>query len=159
MAAWEVISVAKLTRSIEIEAPVEKVFGYALDVGKFWTSWPEEVAVRDVVVKPEGVGTSARLFTHFFALHMEGTIEYTEVVPKERIVAKVHFFGESPEWVFTFEPIDGGTKLTAEGEWHMKVPAVGKRLEGMMVKGHEEGLESLLATVKSRVEAQVAAAA
>ena len=148
---------AKLTRSIEIEAPVEKVFDFALDIGKLWTSWPEEVAVRDVELKPEGVGTSARLFTHFLAIHMEGTIEYTEVVPNERIVAKVHFFGESPTWVFTFEPLDGGTRMTAEGEWRVKVPAVGKRLEGMMVKEHEEGLESLLTTVKSRVEAEITA--
>jgi uncharacterized protein YndB with AHSA1/START domain len=150
---------AKLSRSIKIEAPVGKVFDFAADIGKFWTSWPEEVAVRDVELTPDGVGTSARLFTHFFAIHMEGTMEYTEFVPNERIVAKTHFLGESPTWVFTFEPADGGTKMTAEGEWHVKVPAVGKRLEGMMAKGHEEGLESLLATVKSRVEAEVAAAA
>ena len=149
---------AKLLRSIEIEAPVEEVFDFALDVGKLWTSWPEDVAVRDVELKPDGVGTSARLFSHFFAIHLEGTIEYTEVVPNERIVAKVPFFGESPTWMFTFEPAEGGTKVTAEGEWHVRVPVVGKRLEGMMVKGHEEGLESLLATVKSRVEAEVTAA-
>ena len=149
---------AKLTKSIEIDAPVEKVFDFALDVGKFWTSWPDQIAVRDVELKPDGVGSSARLFSHFFAIHLEGTIEYTEVVPNERIAAKVHFFGEKPTWVFMFEPTDGGTKMTAEGEWHVKVPAVGERLEGMMVKGHEEGLESLLAAVKSKVEAQVTAA-
>lgn len=148
----------KLTRSIEIESPVEQVFEYAKDVGRFWTSWPDEVAARDVELTPDGVGSSARLFGHFLAIHMEGTIEYTEVVPNERIVAEINWFGESPTWLFTFEPTDGGTKLTAEGEWHTKVPIVGTRIDGMMVKGHEKGLESLLATVKSRVEAEVAAA-
>ncbi len=146
---------AKLTRSIEIDAPVEKVFDFAMDVGKLWTSWPEEVAVRDVELAPDGVGTSAVVFTHLFAIHMEGKVEYVEVVPNERIVAKAHFFGESPTWVYTFEPIDGGTKLTAEGEWNVKFPAVGKSLEGMMVKSHDKGLESLLDTVKARVEADV----
>ena len=150
---------AKLTRSIEIDAPVEKVFDYALDVGKFWTSWPEEIAARDIVLTPDGVGTSARLFGHFLAIHMEGTIEYIEVVPNESIVAKIHWFGESPMWLFTFEPTDGGMILTAEAEWDVKLPVVGKRIEGMIVKSHEKGLESLLETVKSRVEAQVAAAA
>ncbi len=148
---------AILTRSIEIQAPVEEVFNFALDVGKFWTSWPEEVAVRDVELKPDGVGTSARLFTHFYAIHMEGTIEYTEVVPNERIGVKVHFFGEKPTWVFTFEPADGGTKLTATGEWHVKAPVVSKPIEGIIAKGHEDGLESLLANVKSQVEAKVTA--
>jgi uncharacterized protein YndB with AHSA1/START domain len=155
----EVSSVAKLTRSIKIEAPVEKVFDYAKDVGRLWTSWPEEVAARDVVVTPDGVGSSARLFGHFLLIHMEGTVEYTEVVPNERIVAKIHWTGESPTWVFSFEPVEDGTKLTAEGEWQVNAPVVGKGVEGMMAKGHEKPIEGLLATVKSRVEAEVAAAA
>ncbi len=150
---------AKLTRSVEIKAPVEEVFGFAMDVGKLWTSWPEDIAVRDVELKPDGVGSSARLWTHLFALHMEGSIEYTEVVRNERIVAKVRFFGEKPTWVFTFEPADGGTKMTAEGEWHVGIPGLGKPLEGMLVKEHEGGLESLLANVKSRVESGAAVAA
>lgn len=149
---------AKLTRSIEIKAPVEKVFEYALDIGQFWTTWHDEVAVRDVELKPDGVGTSARLFAHFLAFYMEGTVEYTEVVPSERIVAKVHFFAENPTWVFTFEPVAGGTKFTAEGEWLARVPAVGERHDAMMVKSHEEGLESMLSTVKSQLEADVTAA-
>lgn len=146
---------AKLTRSIEIEAPVKKVFEYALDVGRLWTSWPEQVAARDVELKPEGVGSSARLFGHFMGIHMEGTVEYTEVVRNERIVAKIHWPGESPMWTFSFEKAEGGTKLTAEGEWESKVPVVGDRIEGMMVKGHEKPIEGLLATVKSRVEAEL----
>lgn len=150
---------AKLTRSIDVDAPVEKVFEFAMDVGKLWTSWPEEVAVRNVELTPDGVGSSAVLFSHFLALHMEGSVEYTDVVPNERIVADVQFTGEKPTWVFSFEPAGEGTRLTAEGEWHVKVPGLGKPLEGMLAKGHEGGLESLLATVKARVEAEAAKAA
>lgn len=149
---------AKLTRSIEIEAPVEEVFDFASDIGKFWTTWHDEVAVRDVELQPDGVGNSARLFARFLAFVMEGTVEYTSVVPNERIVADVHFFVENPRWVFTFEPVEGGTKFTAEGEWHASVPAVGERHDEMMVKSHEKELESMLATVKSRLEAEVPAA-
>jgi len=149
---------AKLTRSIEIEAPVEKVFEFTKDIGQFWTLWHHEVAVRDVELKPDGIGTSAHLFAHFFAFYMEGTVEYTEVVPNERIVAEVHFFAENPTWVFTFEPVKDGTKFTAEGEWHARVPVVGGRHDVMMVKSHEEDLDSMLATMKSRLEAEVPAA-
>ena len=108
-------------------SPVEKVIDYAKDVGRLWRSWPEEVAARDVELKPDGVGSSARLFGHVLGIHMEGTVEYTEVVPNERIVAKIHWFGESPTWVFSFDPAKGGTKLTAEGEWQVKAPVVGTR--------------------------------
>lgn len=71
---------SKLTKSVTINAPVDKVFDFALDVGELWTSYPD-VAVREVQLKPGGVGTSARLYSHGLGLHMEGAIEYTEVVP------------------------------------------------------------------------------
>lgn len=146
---------ATLTRSIDINAPVEKVFDFVVDVGRLFMSWPEDVAVRDVKLTPDGVGSSARLYAHVLAIHMEGTVEYTEVVPNERIVAQVRFAAEKPTWVYTFEPQDGGTRLTAEGEWHVNLPGVGKPLEGMLVKEHETPIEKMLATIKAQVEGSV----
>ena len=57
-----------LTRSITIDAPVDAVFDYALDVGRLWKV--KDVALTDVDIKPGGVGTSARMFTHLWALHL-----------------------------------------------------------------------------------------
>ncbi len=146
---------AKLTRSITIDAPVKEVFDVALDIGKLWRV--KDVALTAVDIKPDGVGTSARLYSHVLGFHLEGGIEYTEVVPGERIVAQVHFFAEKPTWTFTFEPADGGTKVTAVGEWIVKVPVVGQPIEGMMVKEHEPFLDELLASLKTQVEGKVAA--
>lgn len=146
---------AKLTRSITIDAPVEKVFDVALDIRKLWTL--KDVALTAVDIKPDGVGTSARLYSHVLGFHLEGGIEYTEVVPEERIVAQVHFFAEKPTWTFAFEPADGGTQVTAVGEWVVNVPVVGNPIEGMMVKGHEPFLEELLANLKTQVEGKAAA--
>lgn len=53
----------------------------------------------------------ARLHTHFLGFRLVGGVEYTEVVPGQRIVAQVHFFAEKPTWRFTFEPAGGGTKV------------------------------------------------
>jgi hypothetical protein len=144
-----------LTRSITIGAPVDAVFEYALDVGRLWTV--KDVALTDVDIKPEGVGTSARMFTHLLAFHLEGGIEYTEVVPRERIVAQVHFFAEKPTWTFAFSAAGGDTLVTATGEWDVKVPVVGKPIERMIVKEHEPMLEALLANLKAQVEARSAA--
>ena len=147
---------ATLTRSITIDAPVDQVFAYALDLGRFW-AW-EDVTLSDVDVKADGLGTSGRMNTHFLGLRVSGHVEYTEVVRDERIVARVHFFVENPTWTFRFAPADdGGTTVTAEGEWEVKVPVVGKRFEGRMVKEHEPYLEALLAHLKAEVEAASAA--
>ena len=142
---------ATLTRSITINAPVEKVFDLAVDVGKFWPCSPE-VAVRDVELTPDGVGTKARIWTHGLGVHFEGSIEYTEVVRPERIVAQVVLGPEKPVWVFTFEPADEGTKMTGQGEWHVNAPAVGKSLEQWMAKGHAGFLETMLGNFKEMAE-------
>jgi len=139
---------ATLTRSITIDAPVDTVFDFALDIGRLWKM--KDVTLTDVDIKPDGVGTSARMYTHLLGFQVEGGIEYTEVIPGQRIVAQVHFFAEKPTWRFTFEPADGGTKVTAEGEWIVKVPVVGKPIEGMMVKEHEPFLEAMLPTSRHR---------
>lgn len=146
---------AKLTRSITIDAPVEKVFEVARDIRNLWTV--KDVALTAVDIKPDGVGTSARLYSHVLGFHIEGGIEYTEVVPGDRIVAQVHFFAEKPTWTFTFEPAKAGTQVTAVGEWHMPVPVVSKPIEGMMVKEHEPFLEELLANLKTQAEGKAAA--
>ncbi|GAA2502067.1 SRPBCC family protein [Terrabacter carboxydivorans] len=147
---------ATLTRSITIHAPVSTVFALAADISKLWRA--EDVALAEVDIKPEGVGTSARMFSHVLGFHIEGGLEYTEFVPQERIVAQVHFFAEKPTWTFTFHEADGGgTTVTAVGEWVMKVPVVGKPVEQMMVKGHESFLEGMLAHLKTEAEAQVMA--
>ncbi len=146
---------AKLTRSITIDAPVDKVFDYALNITKLWKF--KDLALTEVDIKPDGVGTSARMYTHFLAFHMEGGVEYTEVVPGERIVAQVHFFMEKPTWTFTFEPVEGGTRMTAEGEWRTSVPVVGRPIESMMVKEHEPMMDELLGNLKAQLEAKAAA--
>jgi uncharacterized protein YndB with AHSA1/START domain len=143
---------AKLTRSITVHAPVASVFGFALDIGHLWRA--KDVALGEITLTPDGVGTSARIYTHALGFHIEGGIEYTEVAPNERIVAQVHFFAEKPMWTFTFAPTkSGGTKVTAVGEWDVKLPVVGRPIETMMVREHEPFLEGMLANLKSQVEA------
>ena len=146
---------ATLTRSITIGAPVESVFDFALDISRLWR-W-RDVALTDVDIMPDGVGTSARMYTHLLGFHVEGGLEYTEVIPGPASSCRSTSFAEKPTWRFTFQPADGGTKVTAEGEWIVKVPAVGARIEGMMVKEHEPYLEAMLANLKTQVEAKTAA--
>lgn len=143
---------ATLTRSVTIDAPVEEVFADVLEIGTFWAG-ARDVALREVTRTPEGVGTTARLYSFAGPIHIEGTLEIVEVVPGERVSARVHFGPESPLWTFTFAPANGGTLLTGQGEWHLNVPGVGKRLATMEADAHGEFLEEMLAGAKKRVEA------
>lgn len=147
---------ATLTRSVTIDAPIEEVFESALDVGQLWGSAPD-VAVAEVSLEPEGVGTKAKIWTHALGIHMEGDIEYTEVSAPEQIVAQVAFGPERPQWLFTFESADGGaTTMTGQGQWQVHLPAMGKQLgkqlEEWMAKSHTTFLETLLDNFKAKCE-------
>jgi uncharacterized protein YndB with AHSA1/START domain len=108
--------------TVTINAPVEQVFSYLRDPENMWHMPGVEIA--DVKVTPEGVGTTVR---NVFALpglkHLGITgnviIETIEFVPNRRIVTKptpmmgrmIKFDGT---WTWTFEPKNGGTKLTVD---------------------------------------------
>lgn len=142
----------RLSRSIIIDAPVEAVFDRILDLGRFYVLFPD-VAVRDVVLTPEGVGSSLRIYTHEFGLHVEGVAKIVEVVHPERIVVQVAFGRtEKPLWTFTFEPVEGGTKLVVEGEWHVRLPAIGHPMETLIARSHEAFADEMLANLKTEME-------
>lgn len=141
----------RLARSVTIDAPVERVFADLLNLGTFWAGGPD-VATREVSLTPEGVGSSARIYSHWLGLHMEGVIEIVDVAPHERVVMKASFGLEGPTWTFTVEQVAGGTELVGEGEWHVGVPGAGRRLESWAAAMHDDFLEGMLHSAKERVE-------
>lgn len=144
---------ATLTRSITIDAPVEKAFDYALDFQNVWGRGMPNLGIADVEVKPDGVGTSAKIYAHVLGIHLEMHWEYIEAVRPERIVAKVtSLTPDRPLWTFTFAPVEEGTVLTVKGEWHINVPAVGKPMEDFMARNHEDFVEMILTNIKNGVE-------
>lgn len=145
-----------LTRSVVVDAPVRAAFKVALDPARLWKA--KDVALANVRIDPDGTGTEAELWTHLLGFHLEGRLTYDEVVPNKHIVAQVHFMVEKPRWTFAFESAEGGTKVTATGQWESKLPVVGGSVEKMMAKEHEGFLEELLGNFKAQVESHKSAA-
>lgn len=159
------------TRSfeIQIDASVHDVFGYCRDPHHLFEGWPE-LEVTDVVMTPEGVGTTAHIVGRFAKGLMVEQIEreYTEFVPDERIVSKAHgkvrFAGRTKEFangpIFTwlFEAEDGDTKLTFVvleedlGWWE-------NLLESISAVVMAKNMHSMLAAIKTGVESQASSAA
>lgn len=108
---------------VVIDAPVHDVFEYCRDPRHLFAGWPQ-LEVTEVVITPDGVGTTARITGRFLNGLMVERIEreFTEVVPGERIVSRAHatvdFAGRTREvangpvftWLFAAE--GGGTRLT-----------------------------------------------
>ena len=159
------------TRSFDImiDAPVHEVFEYCRDPHHLFEGWPA-LEVTNVVMTPEGVGTTAHIEGRFAKGMILEQIEreYTEVVPDARIVTKAHakvrFAGRTkevangPVFTWLFEAEDGGTKLTLvvleeDLAWWQSM------LESVSALVMSKNLHSMLAAVKTGMESQASPAA
>ncbi|MGM0386872.1 MAG: SRPBCC family protein, partial [Actinomycetota bacterium] len=122
---------ARFEDTITIHAPVEKVFAFVKDVGKLWACFPD-VAVRDVVLTPEGVGSHAEWYVRMFFLHHQGRVEITEAVPDKLVGVKS---SAGPVFTFTLTPQDDGeTEFGSVVEWSTGVPIVGRPIDDIMAR-------------------------
>jgi uncharacterized protein YndB with AHSA1/START domain len=159
------------TRSYEvlIDASVHDVFEYCRDPRHLFAGWPA-LEVIDVVMTPEGVGTTAHIVGTFARGMIVEQIEreYTEVAQDERIVTKAHakvrFAGlpkdvaNGPIFTWLFEGSDGSTKVTLvvleeDLNW------VQNLLESVSAVAMGKNLHGMLAALKAGVESQTSSAA
>ena len=153
------------TRSydVSINAPVHDVFEYCRDPRHLFAGWPA-LEVTDVVMTPEGVGTTADIVGKFAGGMIVEQIEreYAEVAQDERIVTKAHGkvrfarqtkdVANGPIFTWLFEGTASGTKVTLvvleeDLNWlqnlleSVSAVAMGKNMHGMLV-ALKTGVES-----------------
>jgi uncharacterized membrane protein len=147
----EVRKMAKITKTITINAPVEKVFDFMNYPGNLPEIWPSMVEVKDI--KPAAVGSYNFSWVYKMAgLRFEGASETTEFIANKRIVTK-STKGINSTFAWQYEPKDGGTKLTVEVEYIVPVPLLGKLAESFIIKQNEHEADAMLANLKARMEA------
>lgn len=147
---------ATFTRSISIKAPVAEVFDYWKDPSNWPEVWPSMVAVNDLVLTPDGVGTSDAWVYKMAGVKLEGTGVFTGFEPNRRIEQKTSGAIES-RFVWTFEPEADGTWMTADVEYEIPIPVLGKLVEKFVLAANEHEAEVTLANLKARLEHQAAA--
>ncbi len=138
-----------MKRSIHIEAPVEKVFGFCRDPRNMMETLTTPFAVKDVKLTKEGVGTYYSWASKTPGLRMEGFDVYTEFVPNQRITDRSSS-GLPGEWTLSFEPEGSGTKLTAEVHHRSfwRIPPLRQLVEGVQITMTGR----LLSAVKAKME-------
>jgi uncharacterized protein YndB with AHSA1/START domain len=78
----------RIKRTVFIEAPPAKVFGYLMDPKNLPEIWPSMVEVSNVKTKPDGT-TEGNDFTYKMAgVKFQGHTEFTDVERDRRIVWK-----------------------------------------------------------------------
>jgi hypothetical protein len=61
--------------------------------------------------------------------------------------------GVQATFTWTFEPANGGTKMTTKAEYTVPVPVLGKVAERFIIKANEREAQLIAENIKARIEA------
>ena len=117
---------AKLERTIMINAPVEKVFSYFDEPTNQPELWPSMVRVSDVQRLSNG-SSSFRFVYKTFGRHFEGTCEVIEYVANQRWVSRDIEGRVEGRHAMMFQSEDGGTRVISAGEYQVHIPLLQNR--------------------------------
>jgi uncharacterized membrane protein len=106
----------KVETSVVINRPIGEVFEFVVnpESGPQWESWLLEA--RKTSRGPMGVGATWQEVRQFLGRRIESTNEVTEYEPNKRFWFKSASGPFPVEGGYTFEPIEGGTRVTVTGQ-------------------------------------------
>ena len=142
---------AKIERTVTINAPVEKVFTYIADPMTLLEYLPSMMEVKDVTLTDEGVGSHYRWVYKMAGIRFEGESTVIEFVPNERRVAQTKR-GIVSTWTWVFEVHDGGTKLNLTVEYTIPIPVLSKLAEALVLRQNERMADVAMSNVKDKME-------
>jgi uncharacterized membrane protein len=143
-------------KSIEIEAPVEKVFAFVIDVHNMTkTNSPEvETEVLSHDEGPVRVGYTIKVKAKVGGTEFELEDECTELVENKKYSGRQKGGSlKKMEHTDLVEPTETGTKLTRIVEYELPYSLLGKILDKLKVqKAMEKGLDYSLKKTKELLE-------
>jgi uncharacterized membrane protein len=108
---------AGMHAEIEINRPVDAVYGFFLDLERnIVATDPSVESVARVTDGPVGPGTTYRLRQPVFGKIREQTMRVTAIDPNRRIDMEAEFGPVRPRFSLAFEPTPSGTRVTYRGD-------------------------------------------
>jgi len=141
---------ATVTKSININAPVDKVFAYVSDPMNIPDWMVGMMEVSDVT--GSGVGMRYHWKYKMIGVPFGGASTRTEHVPNERIVVESKE-GIASTFTFTFAPHEGGTKAALQADYTIPLPVLGKLAEKLVLKRNEREADLWMTNLKETLEA------
>lgn len=147
----------RVSRSVEISAPVAAVFAYYARPEHIAKTFPEDVSIRVTPVKVKenfGVGTVFRISGSFGGRNLEWdneTVEYED----NRLIRTKAINGpfKTNDIAVRFEPMAEGTKLTFEVDYELGYGLLGAAMDKIRIKKEVEmGIERSCWMVKRYLE-------
>jgi len=141
----------KVSKSISINAPVEKVFAYMEDPAHLPDIWPSIQEISNI--KEEADGKKSYDWAYKMGgMKFNGKSETVEFIPNKRIVVN-NPKGIKSKFTWDYEQEGSGTRLNFQAEYVIPVPLLGKLAESAVTKQGDEEADDLLANLKAKMEA------
>lgn len=137
--------------TVEIAAPVDKVFSYFADPANLPEVWPSLVEVRNVVYE-EGRPVSCDWTYKMAGMRFEGSSLITGYEPN-RLYAYDATGGINSWTRVTFEERGGKTLVSEVTEYEIPVPLLGRFAERFLRRINQNELDTILANLKAIMEA------
>ncbi len=141
---------AKISRTVEIDAPVERVYAFMTDPNNMPEVWPSMVEVSNVQRRDDGSHSFDWVYK-MAGIRFEGHADAQEVEKNRRVVSK-NDSGIPSTFHYTYESVDGKTRLTMEAEYTIPNKVLNKLAEPIVRRINEHEADVLLQNVKARME-------
>jgi uncharacterized membrane protein len=143
--------------SIVVDAPVDAVFAFMDDPHNQPTITPSITDVRNV--EPLANGGKRLDYTYQMAgVDLHGTMETPTYEPDERIVFEMVDGDIDGAITWTFEPAEGGTRVTYRAEYELPSSVLETILRPFARRYNEREIRTTLANLKTRLESERAEA-
>jgi len=140
---------AKVERTITINAPVEKVFAYITDSSNEREFVPSITDIRNI--QGEGVGKTYEWTYKMLGIPLHGKSKTVEYKPNERYVSKSSG-GVVSTWIWVFRSEAGGTQMNLAIEYTIPVPVLGKFAERLVLRQTEREADQATAIIKDKLQ-------
>jgi uncharacterized protein YndB with AHSA1/START domain len=119
----------RLSDSIIIQAPPERVWAWLGELPAHYRDWhPDHVACRYERGTTFDVGAVVHIEERLHGRMHRFRLRATEIVPGRVIRYRDRLFGGA----FLLEPVNGGTRFTAELEFGLRTPIIGQMLDRIL---------------------------
>lgn len=141
----------RIHRTIDIMAPVQRVYEFINQPSNLPGVWPHMVSVTNIVPREGGASDFDWVFK-MGGVHFNGHAFVEQARPGEYV--RVRTEGGIPStFVWNYQAMDGsGTRLTVDVEYSIPTPVIGKLAETLVAKSNERDLDALLRNTKERLE-------
>ena len=141
----------RITRTIDIKAPVQSVYDFLTQPTNLPSIWPNMISVSNVVAVSGGSHDFDWVYK-MGGIHFKGHAKTEEAQPGKLV--RVHNDGGIPStFVWTYQGLNGaGTRLKLDIEYSLPTPVVGKIAEALLAKLNERDADTLLANLKDVME-------